>query len=138
MAHVPIFRGEALMLNSQPLAMMRSSGTGELGVLEGAELPLAGDKIAAVGNHCGKVVTRSSKRPERWSCQGSWICRITSGSYSFAAGKAIRTEQLAGDLRFPVGESRHYPVGNGNLFGPSPQHVRSGHDGSDRSRRLVS
>jgi 5-methylthioadenosine/S-adenosylhomocysteine deaminase len=51
MAHVPIFRGEALMLNSQPLAMMRSSGTGELGVIERAELPLAGDKIAAVGNH---------------------------------------------------------------------------------------
>ena len=51
MAHVPIFRGEALMLNSQPLAMKRSNGTGELGVIEGSELRLAGDKIAAVGNH---------------------------------------------------------------------------------------
>jgi hypothetical protein len=30
---------------------MRPSGTGELGVIEKAELPLAGDKIAAAGNH---------------------------------------------------------------------------------------
>jgi hypothetical protein len=50
-AHVPIFRGEAFILESQPLAVMRPSGTGELGVLEKAELPLAGDRIAAVGNH---------------------------------------------------------------------------------------
>jgi hypothetical protein len=51
MARVPIFRGEALILNSQRRAKMRSSGTGELGVIEKAGLPLAGDKIAAVGNH---------------------------------------------------------------------------------------
>jgi len=51
MAHVPIFRGQALFLNSQPLATIRSSGTGGLGVVGKAELPLAGDEIAAVGKH---------------------------------------------------------------------------------------
>jgi hypothetical protein len=48
-AHVPILRGEAFMLNPQLLTMVRSSGAGELGVLEKAELPPAGEKLAAVG-----------------------------------------------------------------------------------------
>ena len=67
------------MLNSQPLAMMRSRGTGELDVVEKAELLLAGDKIAAVGNHLREdrdqilaaIGLISGKGRKRSKCWGS-------------------------------------------------------------------